>query len=130
VAFTEFSADLSSGALPNFSFIVPNILNDAHDGTLAQADSWLKDHLDPLISSSTFQNDGLLIVVFDESETSDVSHGGGHVPAIIVSSKAKKGFQSSTLFQHQSTLRLILSSLGITTFPGASASAADMSEFF
>jgi hypothetical protein len=130
VAFTEFSADLSSGSLPNFSFVTPNVLNDAHDGSLAQADDWLKNNIAPLVSSSTFQNDGLLIIVFDESETSDVSHGGGHVPAVIVSSKAKKGFQSSTLFQHQSTLRLILSSLGITTFPGASANAADMREFF
>jgi hypothetical protein len=130
VAFTEFSADLSSGSLPNFSFVTPNVLHDAHDGSLAQADDWLKKNIDPLVSSSTFQNDGLLIIVFDESETSDVSHGGGHVPAVIVSSKAKKGFQSSTLFQHQSTLRLILSSLGITTFPGASANAADMREFF
>jgi phosphatidylinositol-3-phosphatase len=130
VPFTEFSSDLASGALPNFSFIVPNVLNDAHDGSLAQADDWLKRNIDPLVSSPTFQNDGLLIIVFDESETSDVSHGGGHVPAVVVSAKAKKGFQSSTLFQHQSTLRLILSSLGIVTFPGASANAAGMSEFF
>jgi phosphatidylinositol-3-phosphatase len=130
VPFNEFSADLSSGTLPNFSFIVANVLNDAHDGTLAQADDWLKQHIDPLVSSTTFQNDGLLIIVFDESEMSDLSHGGGHVAAVIVSSKAKKGFLSSTLFQHQSTLRLILSSLGISKFPGASAAANDMSEFF
>ena len=130
VPFTQFSADLSAGSLPNFSFVTPNLLDDAHDASLAKADDWLKNNIDPLVSSSTFQDDGLLIVVFDESEISDVSHGGGHVPAVIVSSKSKKGFQSSTLFQHQSTLRLILSSRGITTFPGASANAADMSEFF
>ena len=130
VPFTEFSSDLSSGSLPNFSFVTPNLLDDAHDGSLAKADDWLKNNIDPLVSSSTFQDGGLLIIVFDESKISDVSHGGGHVPAVIVSPKAKKGFQSSTLFQHQSTLRLILSSLGITTFPGASANAANMSEFF
>ena len=130
VPFTEFSSDLSSGSLPNFSFLTPNVLNDAHDGSLTKADDWLRNNIGPLVSSSTFQNDGLLIIVFDESEMNDVSHGGGHVPAVIVSSRARKGFQSSTLFQHQSTLRLILSSLGITTFPGASANAADMSAFF
>jgi len=130
VPFTQFSADLASGALPNFSFVVPNALNDAHDGTLADADDWLKQHIDPLLSSSSFQNDGLLIVVFDESEISDVSHGGGHVAAVLVGSKVKKGFQSSTLFQHQSTLRLTLSALGVTNFPGASAAATDMHEFF
>jgi phosphatidylinositol-3-phosphatase len=130
VPFTQFSADLASAALPNFSFIVPNALNDAHDGSLAQADDWLKEHIDPLVSSSAFQNDGLLIIVFDESETSDVSHGGGHVPAAIIGGKVKKGFQSSTVFQHQSTLRLILSVLGVAKFPGASATASDMSGFF
>ena len=130
VPFTQFSNDLRSGALPNFSFIAPNALNDAHDGSLAQADAWLKQNLDPLLQSSAFKNDGLLIIVFDESELSDVDHGGGHVAAIIVSPKAKKGFQSQTFYQHQSTLRLILSALGVNDFPGAAAAAPGMDEFF
>jgi phosphatidylinositol-3-phosphatase len=129
VPFAQFPSDLSTGILPNFSFIVPNLLDDAHDGSLSQADSWLQQNIDPLIQSSTFQRDGLLIIVFDESEDSDVAHGGGHVPAVIVSAKAKRNFRSQTFFQHESALRLILSTLGISTLPGAAASAADMSEF-
>lgn len=130
VPFTQFSSDLSSGSLPNFSFIVPNLLDDAHDGSLSQADNWLQQNVDPLINSPSFQRDGLLIIVFDESEDSDILHGGGHVPAIVVSSKVKKAFQSQTFYQHESTLRLILSSLGISTLPGAAATAPDMGEFF
>jgi phosphatidylinositol-3-phosphatase len=130
VPFSQFPSDLASGALPNFSFIVPNALDDAHDGSLTQADAWLKNNIDSLVQSSTFKNDGLLVIVFDESELSDVEHGGGHVAAIIVSTKAKKGFQSQTFYQHQSTLRLMLSGLGVNNFPGASAVAPDMSEFF
>jgi len=34
------------------------------------------------------------------------------------------------LYQHQSTLRLLLKGLGFNTFPGDAASAPDMSEFF
>jgi len=34
------------------------------------------------------------------------------------------------LYQHQSTLRLLLKGLGLNTFPGDAASAPDMSEFF
>jgi hypothetical protein len=30
VPFTQFAADLSSGSIPNYSFIVPNAQNDAH----------------------------------------------------------------------------------------------------
>ena len=69
-------------------------------------------------------------MVFDESEFTDLDHGGGHVAAVIVSPKAKKGFQSQTFYQHQSTLRLILSGLGVNSFPGASAAAPAMDEFF
>jgi len=130
VPFSQFSSDLAAGALPNFSFIVPNALNDAHDGTLAQADTWLKLNIAPLLASSTFQNSGLLVIVFDESETADLEHGGGHVAAVVVSPKAKKGFQSKTFYQHQSTLRLMLSSLGLSDFPGAAAVAPAMDEFF
>ena len=72
----------------------------------------------PLISSPTFQKDGLLIIVFDESETNDSAHGGGHVAAFIISPKAKQGYQSTALYQHQSTLRLILHGLGIQDLPG------------
>ncbi len=75
VPFTQFSKDLANDALPNFSLIVPNLNNDAHDGTLAQADSWLKTNIAPLISSATFQKDGILIIVFDESVDSDTAHG-------------------------------------------------------
>ena len=130
VPFSQFSSDLSSGSLPNFSFVVPDLLDDAHDGPLPVADAWLAHNIDPLISSPVFQKDGLLIIVFDEADGTDTTHGGGHVAAVIVSPKAKPGYQSTTLYQHQSTLRLILGGLGVTVFPGASAQAPDMSEFF
>ncbi len=130
VPFTQFTADLTNHALPQYAFIAPNVNDDAHNGTLAQADAWLQTNIAPLISDADFQNSGLLIITFDESEDADVAHGGGHVATIIVSSKAKSGYQSTALYQHESLLRLILSASGVTTLPGASASAPDMSEFF
>jgi hypothetical protein len=83
-----------------------------------------------LVKSSTFQNGGLLIIVFDESIATDVAYLGGHVAMVVIGPQLKSGYQSSTLFQHQSTLRLALSTLGVTAFHGAAASAPDMSEFF
>ena len=129
VPFSQFSSDLANNALPEFSFIVPNLLNDAHDGSLSQADSWLKTNIAPLISSSVFQN-GLLVILFDEAETSDTSHGGGHVAAIVISPKSKKAYHAGTLYQHQSTLRLILEAAGVSSFPGAATNATNMLEFF
>ena len=129
VPFTQFATDLANGTLPHFSNIVPNLCNDAHDCSLSTADTWLKNNIDPLIKSAMFQQDGLLIIVFDESG-GDNTNGGGRVVWVAVSPKSKRGYQSTTLYQHQSTLRLILKGLGVNVFPGAAASAPDMSEFF
>jgi phosphatidylinositol-3-phosphatase len=130
VPFTQFATDLANNALPQYSFIVPNANDDAHDGTLAQADSWLQSNIAPLLASSAFQSGGLLIVTFDEGDIPDVENGGGHVATVIIGPQAKKGYQSPTLYQHQSTLRLVLAGSGLNTFPGMSATAPDMTEFF
>jgi phosphatidylinositol-3-phosphatase len=130
VPLTQFATDLANDALPQYAFVVPDVANDAHDGTLAQADSWLQTNVAPLLANSAFQNSGLLVITFDEAAQSDVDHGGGHVATLIVSSQVKKGYQSQTLYQHQSTLRLTLASLGINTFPGMAGTAPDMVEFF
>lgn len=130
VPFTQFSSDLASAALPDFSFIVPNAVDDAHDGSLSAADQWLRTNIDPVIKSASFQNNGLLIVVFDESVLTDLAHVGGHVAMVLIGPNVKAGFQSTTFFQHQSTLRLVLSTLGVASFPGAASTAPDMGEFF
>jgi acid phosphatase len=129
VPFTQFATDLANGTLPAFSNIVPDLCNDAHDCSLSTADDWLKTNIDPLIKSAAFQQDGLLIIVFDESG-GDNTNGGGKVAWVAVSPKSKPGYQSTTTYQHQSTLRLILKGLGVTAFPGDAASAPDMDEFF
>ncbi|HXM21309.1 MAG TPA: alkaline phosphatase family protein [Terriglobales bacterium] len=130
VPFTQFASDLKNNQLPQYSFIVPNMLDDAHDGSLNQADNWLKKNIGPLMASSMFKKDGLLVILFDESFSSDGQHGGGHVAALVISPKAKRGYQSKTLYQHQSLCRLLLQGLGLTQFPGAANKAPQMGEFF
>jgi phosphatidylinositol-3-phosphatase len=130
VPFTQFATDLNNNALPDFSFIVPNKLDDAHDGTLAQADYWLKTRVGPLLSNTAFQKDGILIIVFDESFDTDTAHGGGHVAAVVVGPKVKKGFKSTTFYQHQYMLRTVMEALGMSTFPGSAASVYDMGGMF
>jgi acid phosphatase len=140
VPFTQFSADLADNQLPDFSYIVPNAEHDAHDcpdGTqtcadslkLSTADSWLNSNLGPLLSSSVFQKDGLLVIVFDEAAASDSSHGGGHVAMLAIGPAARPGFQSSTFYQHQNTLRLLVDTTGAAAAPASSASAVGMDEF-
>ena len=130
VDFSQFATDLANNTLPQYSFIVPNIDDDAHNGSLAWADAWLSANIAPLINSPAFQSSGLLIITFDEGNQADINHGGGQVATVIVSSKARKGFKSTNVYQHQSTLRLILAGSGVDHFPGAAAVAPDMTEFF
>jgi phosphatidylinositol-3-phosphatase len=130
VPFTQFAVDLPTANLPEYSFIVPNLCNDAHDCSLSTADAWLKTNIAPVIASPVFQKDGLLIIVFDEADTLDLTSGGGHVAAIVVSPLSKSGYKSIAFYQHQSLLRLTLEGLGVTKLPGDAASAPAMWEFF
>jgi len=137
----QLANDISSGQLPQFAFVAPNAEHDGHDCPgggdscsddvkLGAVDTWLQQNIGPLLSNSEFQQNGLLIVVFDEADDSDSAGGGGHIAMVVVSGKAKVGYRSTTRYQHQSTLRLILQAIGLTELPGAAASAPDMSEFF
>ena len=130
VSLSQFNADLANDRLPNFSFLVPNLWDDGHDGPLQLADQWLQQNIAPLISSPTFQKDGLLIILFDESDANDSADGGGHVAALIISPLAKQDYKSTALYQHQSTLRLILHGLGVPSYPAAASTAPEMGEFF
>ena len=40
--FTSFPTSANYATLPTVSFVIPNLLDDMHDGTIAQADTWLK----------------------------------------------------------------------------------------
>ena len=141
VPFTQFASDVKNNALPNYSFIVPDNDNNGHDcpdtipictdsQRLAQVDTWLKTNVGPLVGSSGFNapHGGLLVIVFDES-AGDSTHGGGRVAWVVAGPDVKKAYVSTMLYQHQSTLRFLSEAVGLTSFPGAAAAAADMEEF-
>jgi len=75
---------------PNFSFVVPNLCNDGHDGPnqgvggcygkdvsgdstggLTAIDHWLSMYVPLITGSPAYQQDGMLAVVFDEASTSE-----------------------------------------------------------
>jgi hypothetical protein len=121
---------ISPGNLPNYSFITPNGCDDAHDCSPGTADTWLKNNIDPLVKNSIFQKDGWLIVVFDESSNDNTNGAGQVVRALISPAFSKLGYQSTSIYQHQSVLRLTLEGLGVTVLPGAASTAQAMWEFF
>ncbi|HZD96370.1 MAG TPA: alkaline phosphatase family protein, partial [Candidatus Sulfotelmatobacter sp.] len=140
VPSSQLNADLNAGALPSFAFIAPDAENDAHDcpgggslctdaQKLTAADNWLRNNIDPLIKSPALAN-SVFIITFDESIDIDLIHGGGQVAMVMAGSHVKSGFRSTTFYQHQSTLRLVLDLLRVADHPGNSASAPTMQEFF
>jgi hypothetical protein len=128
VPFSQFSRDLASSAFPSYSFIVPNLCNDGHDCPLNTADAWLQGNIGPLVNSPQFQRDGLLIVLFDEAPDTELTRGGGRVAWIAVGPRAKHGYRSTNVYQHESTLRLTADVLGLPVLPNRAAGAADMRE--
>ena len=140
VPASQLSADIASGSLPAFAFIVPDAQHDAHDcpvgmlvcadnDKLSTADSWVQQNVAPLLGSSGFR-DGAVVVVFDESAMSDTQNGGGHVTAIVAGPAVKAGAQEGTGLNHQALLRFVCDRLSLKTCPGAGASASTAMENF
>jgi acid phosphatase len=133
--FSQFAVDLANGNLPAFSYIVPDVDDDAHSASPHQADEWLQTNVvGPLSSTSMFEpgGGGVLIVDFDEAATSDTSHGGGHIAPVFWGPGVKVGYTqaSGTIYQQQSLLRTMMDLLQLQNPPGAAATAPSMNEFF
>jgi len=132
VPFTQWMSDVNAGALPDFAFVIPNSTDDGHScltGTtcsdnelLTRADQWLKTSVAPLLASTRFQSSGLLLIVFDESNTADIRNGGGRVPLIAFGPRAKSGTQSTAMYKHENTLKSVCTVLAVPACPGAAAS--------
>jgi phosphatidylinositol-3-phosphatase len=52
------------------------------------------------------------------------------VAEVLVGPKVRQGYRSTTFYQHESTLRLVLQLLGVSKLPGDAANAPPMGEFF
>jgi phosphatidylinositol-3-phosphatase len=141
VPFAQFATDVAGNTLPDFSFVIPNAADDSEDcpggatatcldsDKLANADQWLQTNIAPLLSSSAFQQNGLLVIWWDEGNAADTANGGGNVAVTLAGPLIKPGFRSTTFYRHENVLRTIAEGLGIG-FPGASIYVRSMSEFF
>ncbi|KAG0214797.1 hypothetical protein BGX28_001432 [Mortierella sp. GBA30] len=68
VPATQLQKDVDAGALPSYSFYTPNMINDGHNTTVADASKWLNSFLPPLLANINFINNTLVVVTFDETE--------------------------------------------------------------
>ncbi|HEX8092426.1 alkaline phosphatase family protein [Jatrophihabitans sp.] len=105
---TAFPGDLSR--LPEVSFVIPNLDNDMHDGTVAEGDRWLRAHLGAYADWSTAHN-SLLIVTADED---DKSHDN-RIATIVTGAQVRPG-RYSVRTDHYGLLATLLAGYGLTPF--------------
>lgn len=128
VPFTQLAADLAGKNLPNYTIIVPDLQHDAHDGTPAMADRWLSQNIAPLLNSAYFQpgGNGVMFITFDNGD----GDAQGQVFTAVIGQAVIPGSKVDAPFRHENTLRTIMERLGLKNFPGASATASAMDQFF
>jgi len=128
VPFARFAVDLAAHALPDYAIIVPNLDDDAHNGSPEAADQWLKTNIGPLVDSRYFQagSPSVMFITFDNGD----HDAQGQVLTVVVGQNVIPGVKVNTHFRHENTLRTMLELLGFKHFPGASATAAPMNQFF
>lgn len=110
----SWPADLNQ--LPTVSFVVPNQLNDMHDGTIQQGDTWLQNHLDAYVQFARTHN-SLLIITFDEDDGSM----NNQIATIFIGPMVVPG-QYSEQINHFNVLRTIEDMYGLG-YAGASGTA-------
>ena len=91
--FTDFPTNFA--ALPTVSFVVPDLDHDMHDGTIAQADTWLQEHLSAYATWAS-ANNSILIITWDEDE----SASRNRIPTIIYGAGVRQGTNDSTWTLH------------------------------
>ena len=91
--FPTHPADFTS--LATVSFVIPNLNNDMHDGTIQQADTWLQNHLSAYQAWSQ-TNNSLLIVTWDE----DNFRGTNQIPTIFSGANLQPGEIDTTYTLH------------------------------
>jgi hypothetical protein len=87
--------------LPTLSFVIPNLRDDMHDGTIQQGDSWLQQQLDAYVQWAMTHN-SLFIMTFDEEDGSQ----GNRIATIFVGQMVVPG-QYSESINHFNVLRTL-----------------------
>ncbi len=101
--FSSFPS-LDYTQLPTVSFVIPNLNDDMHDGSVAAADAWLQTNLDAYARWAILHN-SLLVVTFDECAASDLV-SSTPIATILTGASVRQGVspQRVTLY---SLLRMV-----------------------
>ncbi|HEY9287265.1 MAG TPA: alkaline phosphatase family protein [Candidatus Dormibacteraeota bacterium] len=134
VPFTQFSGDMSSGNVPNFVWITPNLCNDMHDCAVSTGDNWLRSVVPTITGSAAFRSGGVLFITWDEGSSSAGCCGdtyGGQVATLVISPRSIPGYRSGVAENHYGLLRTVEDALRLSHLNAASwASNVPLREYF
>jgi acid phosphatase len=124
-AVGALASDVSAGELPTVGMLIPDLAHDAHDGTLASADAWLKGWLPTIMAGPDFAAGRLAIVITaDEDDRS----AGNRVLTVVVAPGVKHEVVTSRL-SHYSLTGLLCEVAGVPPLRKA-AGAPSFAEAF
>lgn len=130
--FTELAGDLANGTTARYNFITPNLINDMHDSAaplynpVQQGDTWLSQNVPMILQSSAYQNNGLVLITWDEGV-----NGDGPIGMIVLSPLAKGGgYHNATFYTHSSTLRTLQKIFNVRPLLNGASTAQDLSDLF
>jgi hypothetical protein len=125
----QFFLDLNNSGLGQYNWITPNQFNDAHSaltggftyqGTLytgdqasiAQGDNFLATVIPQIMASSAYQDNGVIIIWWDETEGGDGTNRT--IPEIVISPLAKgNAYASSVVLNHSSDIKTMEEIFGL-----------------
>ncbi len=115
--FTAFPTDYST--LPAVSYVVPNLDDDMHDGTVAQGDMWLQNNLSGYVTWAQTHN-SVFVLTFDEDDHSQANK----IPTVITGQRVAPGSYAEQV-NHYNLLRTLEDGYGLAGI-GASATATPL----
>jgi hypothetical protein len=120
VPFSQFATDMS-GNVPRFAWITPDLCHDGHDCSSAVADAWLSQTVPTILGSNSWQDNGILIITWDEGEDSANS-----VLTLVIRPN-QLVHSSARPYDHYSLLATIEDQLGVARL-GMAAQATPMTD--
>jgi acid phosphatase len=121
--FSSFPSSSNYASLPTLSFVIPNLDDDMHDGTIAEADTWLKNNISAYATWAK-TNNSLLIVTWDEDDYTE----NNQIPTIFVGQSVTTGDYDETV-NHYNVLATLEQMYGLTKV-GSSSSATVISDIW
>ena len=114
VPYSRIAADLASNRYPAIAFVVPNMVHDMHDGTIAMGDAWLARNLPPILSFDAAHK-GMLILTWDE----DHHDADNHIVTIAVGPMVRTGHSYQPI-NHYSVVTTVTDLFGLQALDDAS----------